>query len=272
MPARPMLAPGTAIYRRSGARLQIGLDPGLVIPDAPGLEEVLRRMDGITTRHQLEQAISRVSDTDPRQLLALLASAGLLSTDATTPAGTPRTSLSIRTCGPITRFADTLAALLTESGITVGSDEERQHVVLVSDGEPDRGTLERLRLDRTAHTAVSVLATHVRWGPAIIDPADPCWGCVDASFTDLDPAWPALTTQFGRRTPTPAHQGLTPAHLQVALGLVTRDLVQVATAPRTPLVGRLAILRADLTVGHLPVPPHPECGCGLLPLPPSRLS
>lgn len=272
MSSRPVLAPGIAVYRRPEQRLQIGLNPGIVVPDAPGLEKALRLIDGVTPQATLERAMREVTAVDPRELFEALRAAGVVIDASSQTLTTPRTTIRLRCEGPVERFAARLGGLLTDSGLTITDTDPAHHVVLVSDGEPARGPLERLRLDQIPHTTVSVLEGHVRWGPTIVDTTDPCWGCVDARFADHDQAWPALTTQFGRRTTTPAHQSVTPAHLQVALGHIAHDLTATVTSRSRPLTGRLAILRADLTLSHVATPNHPDCDCNLLPISPLHLS
>lgn len=270
MVSRPALAPGVAIYRRSDARLQIGLNPAIVVDEVPGLEAALALLDGINPRARIEHALDRVLDTDPAGFLDGLISARVVLDTADPPPTGPFT-VDLVADGPCTAAAGELTGLLGDSGIVVVTGEAADHVVVLTDGEPSRGLLDRLRIERRAHTVFSFLEHHIRWGPTITEPHDPCWGCVDAHLADRDPAWPALTTQFGRPSLTPALHSVTAAHRQIALGCFAHDLA-LGAAGRWRLVGRLSVLRDDFTVHQVNVPSHPECGCALLPISHEHLS
>lgn len=266
MPARLALSPGTGVYRRSPHRLQVGLNPGLILDATPGLEDALRLIDGVRPVEDLHHEMAQVMDRDPRPVVEALRSAGLVVEHIARLGRTAPATVGLQAVGPIAELTGHLERTLDEARIRLSSPADCDHLVVITDGEPSRGLLERFQSDQVAHTVVSALPGHLRWGPTISEPLDPCWGCVDAHFADVDPGWPALTTQFGLRTSTPAVQGLSPAHLHTAVGHIAHELVTIATTSKRPMTGRMTILRADLSQTTIPLPRHPECGCSLLPL------
>ena len=81
MAFRPALRPGAPLLRRDAAHLQVGTSPGIVIPDRPGLVDLLRLLDGARDVDRLA-AVTRATipelTTPLAEILAELRSAGVV--------------------------------------------------------------------------------------------------------------------------------------------------------------------------------------------------
>lgn len=284
---RPVLLPGIGVYRRSDEHLQVGLNPGLVIRNAPGLLSALRLIDGKRNRKELLEAMH---DECPRvnaeTLLKALRSARVLADHPPWDRVPEQHSLIAAALSRTTNAADILrkrgetvltlyagprtgststrlASLLRQSGCAVAVTRkpiDDAHLIVVTDGEPSRSLLYPQPGDSV--TPISLLEGHVRWGPTM-GIGGPCAGCFDAWITQRDDAWPTLMTQFGTASPIASGLSIPPAAQSLTLGHLCLDLCEFVDSGRSPLQGHIAITDAHGQLSRTPIPYQDACPCAL---------
>lgn len=258
MSRRLILRPGSPVLRRDPGHLVVG---PVIVPDAPGLTELLHRIDESTT-----------SD-DPG--LAPLVATGVLVDASGWPGGIPRAELH---CAALTgrdpaRLAGRRALrvavvgrcdsfplldLLERSGVRPSG--EPNTVVTLSVGEPARELLDPFLADGVTVLPVVIDGAVIRVGPLVVPGASPCLRCLDASRGFWDPAWPALVAQFGR---SPVRGVAADAlRLHAAAGFVAADLLRLAEGSQPATIGARVTLDGDERRFE-PVSFDPGCACHL---------
>lgn len=259
------LAPGVGVYRRDAGHLQLGLSPGVVLRDRPGLWEALRTLRQPRPRPDTVRAIAEAAPTVDAEALvrALLLQRVVAVVDQ--PAGAPGGTVAVMSDGSGDPVARRLRRSLQAAGILrAPSLSDADWVLLVSDGEPPRGLLSDWHDRALRSVTLTLLERQARWGPAVDPRRTPCWSCLDAALGDWDPAWPALTTQFGEAHALPASRSLGAALTDVLAGHVTRDLLDLLAGRRPAVVGGTVTIGEDLEPVGRSFGAHPACGCLLL--------
>lgn len=293
MGIRPAIRPGAALLRRDRDHLQIGTAPGFVIRDQPGLIQVLRLFDGVRSVNAIKAAMSGDVPEFAGDLNAIVAElvAARIICDARQwdYPGNPflRDEARFRCASglptsPIRRrgeyqvslnhdvgartLAGIVESVLTHSGIETTSSNNADLTVMLSLGEPARGTFATASRYHLDHLPVVIDEERIRIGPFVQPSRTPCVQCYDRHRTDWDSAWPALATQFGH----PTHTILTPAAvcattLFVAAAEIAANIIAHCDGREPPTAGALVAIgpgHDDRTVW--PVNFHPACGCALL--------
>lgn len=119
----------------------------------------------------------------------------------------------------------------------------------------------RLMVEGVAHLVVTVREGDTQVGPFVLPGQTPCLGCLDATRTDLDPAWPQVRDQLrdaAAQTP-PAQDSATAA----AAGALAAAQVLAQLDGRLPATAGACIeVSAPDAVPRLREwSMHPECGC-----------
>jgi hypothetical protein len=250
------------VFRRDTGHLQVGCNPGIVIPDRPGLYAFLRHLDGVrdvdALRRQAAQAFPEL-ESDVDEVVGPLLAAGIL-VDADAQSKGPLPTVGLRYDPLAGGFAATVASALTELGCGVGADPDV--TVLLSTGEPRRRTLAGMVRSAMPHLCAVLDGESVRIGPWVVPGHSPCVECLDLHRAAWDPAWSALVPQFGR----PPHASGVPAHvLLAAAAVVVAEIASFAgdTLPLTSssvlLVGPSLEVRAIADSAF-----HPRCSCSVL--------
>jgi hypothetical protein len=292
MAFRPALRPGAPLLRRDATHLQIGTSPGIVIPDLPGLVDLLRLLDGARDVERLA-AVARTTIPELTvpvpELLAELRSAGVVF-DATRWSGPERRGLDAearhadiggddparlrhrRAYGlaihpdPGSRqLAEIARGVLAGAGLTRFAPEDPDLMVIVSCGEPARTVFEhpvRLGLD---HLPVVIDEDRIRIGPLVRPGRTPCVSCHDLHRADWDRAWPALLHQLGRQTATMTPPAVDAVTTHAAALEVAVEVLAHADGRSSRTLGRCLVVgpaHDDRTTWPLAF--HHACTCDLL--------
>lgn len=246
------------MLRRDPGHLVVG---PVVLPDRPGLADLLRESDG-----------SQTTD-DPR--LEPLVAAGALVDATSWPGGVPRAELH---CAALTgrdprRLAGrrglqvamvgagsfcVLSDLLKRSGVRLG--DEPNLVVTQSLGEPARELVDPYLAGGAAVLPVVVDGPLVHVGPLTVPGQSPCLRCYDAGRRVWDPTWSALVAQFGRRPVRGT--AIDALRLHAATGFVAAEILAFAEGDRPETLGWRVTLDGDQRRAE-PVRLDPECDCHL---------
>ncbi|MGJ9413653.1 hypothetical protein ACHAAC_13180 [Aeromicrobium sp. CF4.19] len=264
MAVRPCLAPGTVVVRHDARRLRIGIDPGLVVPDRPGLLELLRMVDGIRSTQGLAELADPCIAPDVLAVVDDLLARGALI-DANRPRHRPRLDVAVRADRSARDLAAATRTVVDGLALAPAGPSGPGLVVHVTGREPARSLLEPLVTARLPHLLVTVLETGVRVGPLVVPGLSPCVSCLDLARGERDPAWPAVLAQLeGHHLAT----GPTRLHASTVWSVAAaaaREVWDVARDRRPSTAGG--------TVLHGPAggPPrreplafHHRCGCWLL--------
>lgn len=246
----------------------MGTNPGVVIPDRPGLYPLLLSLDGTRDLDALRRVARRQNpdlDVDVADALAPLITAGVVVDCAPPPR--PALRVAIAHDRPTATLARTVIAVLTGAGVAVGPDADL--LVVLSTGEPDRSALAEAVRCQVSHLVVVLDGDTVRIGPLVIPSKTPCVGCTDLHRAAWDPGWLALVPQFGRK---PSTAGATRAGGDHPASALTQHIAAVEIAatclgPGGPPVrpGQIRTVGADRRVrvsGRAAF--HPRCACALL--------
>lgn len=292
MSMRPALRPGAALLRRDRHHLQVGTSPGSVIRDQPGLLQMFRLLDGVHTQSAIAQLVREEIPEfrgDVNAVVNELAAAGvicdanewdiadprqsdlarfLVATGRSPALMSRRASLGIGLyCdGAASRLADTVAAMLADTGFAVAAGDDVDLAIFLSSGEPSRRPFSAAVHHELDHLPVVIDEERVRIGPLVRPGRTPCMECYDRHRSEWDRAWPALATQFGK----PGHTIFTKAAVsaltwQVAAADICATVATHCDGDSPNSAGQLIAVgpdHRDRTAWQVNF--HPGCGCALL--------
>ena len=197
---RPLLVPGTRLYRLGAETALIGSNPGVRVALKPGTMELLRLLNGARDLDVLQRLLLRQVPTftgHVRDVLLPLIQAGALLPHRP-PAirvGTP----AIHADGAASDFNQRLTTALlgsTRNDESTATSTAPWHVVITT-GEPARSSLDHFVIAGLTHLPIVLDEDLVHLGPLTLPTNSPCLGCYDAHRSRHEPRWHALTTQFG---------------------------------------------------------------------------
>lgn len=261
---RPALIPGSQVLRCDPHHLVVGTDPGVVVPDRPGLVALLDLVDGRRDVATLTSLMHRHDHQglDVAATVTELMAAGALVPAARTPPH-PRVEVVA-----LDRSARRLASLVTTAGRDAGwhlVHETSSILVLVSTGEPSRSQAELALEQQRSVLVVAAFADTVRVGPFGHLGRSPCLGCLDRARTERQPVWPALVAQLEhpRRAARPSRAD--PGTTWRAIGTVVDDVALRAHGGRPSTHAATLTFRAGpgAPERHV-VPLRDDCACQLL--------
>lgn len=286
-PARAALRPGVRVVRRSASELQVGIgSDALVLPDAPSVRLLLRGLaDGAppphpdaldpAARHACAALTSHdlVVDADVwcAALEGLTGAAGQSRSALVAEAGadTARRLASRRRVrvgllgSALVSATDGLTSFLAEAGIAVASPSRADLVIVLSEGETDRGALDDLvRADRP-HVVLTVREGGVRVGPFVQPGLTACQRCVDAHAAESDPRRGLVLEQYSGPTrplwglPAPVPGDL----LALATALLARDVTRWVDVLQPATWSTTIDIDPALTFPRTTWSRHAACGC-----------
>lgn len=197
---RPLLVPGTRLYRLGAETALIGSNPGTQVALKAGTIELLRLLNGARDLDVLQRLLLRQVPEfsgHVRDVLLPLVQAGALLPHRP-PAirvGTP----AIHSDGAATDFTQRLTTALlgsTRNYESSATNAASWHVV-VSTGEPARTSLDHFVIAGFTHLPIVLDEDLVHLGPLTLPTNSPCLSCYDAHRSRHEPRWHALATQFG---------------------------------------------------------------------------
>ncbi len=287
---RLRLRPGAPILRRDGSTLQVGLDAPAraVLPDSP---EVRRLLTALTTgtwqpprpgacppsvavavgRLQEARLLVAVADRRARSRPGLLEATAAWSGPEAEGRLRARTDLDLLVVGSPER-TEPLVRLLAECGLAarrsdrleppVAATEPGQGpgplVVLVTPGEPHRGSVDVLVGSGLAHLLLWSRGGLPRVGPLVVPGATACLRCLDAHESQLDPRRALLLEQAARvdsvPPPDPALDGL-------AVAWAARDVARWAEGDEPSTFSAVVTLDAHCAPHPVHWTRHLHCGC-----------
>lgn len=306
------------MLRRDQRHLQFGVEPGraVVVPDSPGLRDLLGQLDGV---HPREAVLATCSDRERAvEALDSLIGAGVVvdadllrSTPAPSElshllgATTPRrahervrsrsdsaVALSAASAFGITQVV-AIGELLVGAGVgrivadaDVGAQvAERtsaagwQHTLPPGDTVPDAAVVvgspatgpdaEAYGVAGVPHLALSLIDGIAVVGPFVRPGITACTGCVDATLSARDAAWPALVDQLRPANRATSKTDLAQPRSRVLEGAVAAWAARevLAHLAAAPVLTYGASLRLDDGLVDQVVHRwalHPGCGCSLL--------
>jgi hypothetical protein len=286
---RPILRPGLQVLRRDVRTLQLGLDwPGIAtISDSPALRAVLDAIDGF---RDPTAVVLAAADTGPaadecRAALDALFDAGAVIDQAATVrtnldeaawaalwllAGPDRDARDVAearaTCAVHVRgtgrVCDAVRRLLADVPLRVSEDPAAADVVLIAtDHEPEREQADRAMSEGLPHLWVLVRELVGVLGPFVLPGKTACLRCVDATRTELDPAWPTLVESSTRRR---GHvHACDPVLATLMATWAVHEVCVWASGLRPQSWDRTIEVPHGVGVVHRErYDPHPACGCG----------
>ena len=248
------LLPGLHLVRRDADHLQLGLDPPhcVILKDTP---EVRRLVGGLAGGRRPQRPGAEAS----RALAAILA-AGLLVPDETASRRDRLRGARLRV-DAASGIATDVTALLRAAGVVEhqrpgGADA----VLLVTEGEPERGRLDALVRDEVPHLLVRDHGDALVLGPFVVPGATACLRCVDCHHGDADPRRALVVEQVATQPPLVpvAHDASLRA---VALSLAVRDLVTFVEGGEPATWSSTIRVTAALDLVPRRWLRHPACGC-----------
>lgn len=286
-PARAALRPGVRVVRRSATELQVGSGPdALVLADTPAVRLVLNGLaDGAPpahpdaleapARHASAELVARglVVDADAwcQAVATLEGQAGQSRSALVAEAGpdvarrlAARRSVRVGLHGEaLPSAAAALTAHLAEAGIATAPPARADLVLVLGEGEPDRGALDDLvRADR-AHVLLTVCEGAVRVGPFVQPGLTACQRCLDAHDAEHDPRRGLVLEQYAGPSrplwglPAPVPGDL----LALATALLARDLTRWADVLRPATWSTTIRVDPELTFPRTTWSRHAACGC-----------
>ena len=278
---RYVLAAGRPILLRPDGAVQLGWDPRRAVLVRPPTEmsqaqltDLLRALQGGTTRDELIAAAESFDDDTIDELIAALTEAGMLTVTATPSRPTRSASIRVHGRGPLSEL---LANGLRCSGARVRHSTHPHTrsvaaatdlVVLADYQVTDPRLRQELHHGGIAHLPVRVRDGAGLVGPLVIPGRTSCLQCADLHRTDRDAAWPAVATQL-RGAVGSADRATILATAALALrqvGLVIRAVGHVdndqpaPTAP--PTLNTTLELDADgYSIVARRWSRHPDCPC-----------
>ena len=271
MSFRPALRPGAALVRRDARHLQVGTAPGIVVPDRPGLAELLRLLDGVRDLARIEELVARdLPDlvADVADLLARLRAAGAV-VDASEIAAARRPSsarpIGFISSGGTSELVAATRAVLVSAGVDDLASPDPEVLVIVSYGEAARSVFEQAVQLGLDHLPVVIDEDRVRIGPLVRPGRTPCMTCHDLHRADWDPAWSAIVPQLGRRLPPVQPSGLTGLAMHAAAVEIAAEVSALLDERPLRTAGRcLVVGPAHDHRTTWPVAFHHRCTCALL--------
>jgi len=252
---RPHLAPGLRVVRRGLHGLQIGLYAGRRVL-LPRTESVERTISLLLERQLLDEdpAVGAVLDRLHRHgCLAWERAAGEANV------------VAVLGGFEVPGLPD-VGALLGAAGVTISpSTHDADVVIVLSQGELDRGRLDPLIRRRTSHVVVRLVDGGAVLGPFVVPGTTACLRCIDAHQSVRDPDHIAVTTRYVRATDHARPDGvpdLDPALASVALAWTVRDVIahldgrEPSTWSRTLCLTPNPASRDEQAWLR-----HPQCGC-----------
>jgi len=194
---RPMLAPGTRVFRLGADTALIGANPGTVVRLKPGTLELLRLLNGVRDLDLLQHLITRIEPDFHGRVSDVLFP--LIQAGAVLPGRPSKFRISTPTFdtdGAGEPFTSKLQAAF-ESPAPSESEPWR---IVVTTGEPARSAFDSFLYANTPHVPIVLDETFVHLGPLVVPTQTPCLRCYDAARTRLEPRWHAMSSQFGTST------------------------------------------------------------------------
>jgi hypothetical protein len=258
MVLRPVLPPGADVVRRDARTLVVGVRPGLVVPDRPGLVPLLRLLDGRTLDGVVERAAVRVPELGgaAREVLLDLVGRGALLPGPPPPP--PRLSARVQPWSGSERVARVVAGAVDDLALRPDPDGRAGLLVLVAAGEPDRLWVAQAEESGLLVLPVVLAGAWGRVGPLTLPGRTACLGCHDAARGAWDPTWSTAGARWGRPlvTAPPPHPPTGLVHRVAAVA--AEQVLACAGATRPDSVG--AVLHvAGHDVVREPVGLHPAC-------------
>lgn len=211
---RYVLAAGRPILLRPDGAVQLGWDPRRAVLVRPPTEmsqvqltDLLRALQGGTTRDELIAAAESFDDDTIDELIAALTEAGMLTVTAA-PRGRPGRHPSActvadrcRNCWPTACAAQVPGSGTAPTPHQVGSGRHRPGGAGRLPGHRP-ATAPRTASRRNRPPAGAGARRRRLVGPLVIPGRTSCLQCADLHRTDRDAAWPAVATQL--RVPSAA--------------------------------------------------------------------
>jgi bacteriocin biosynthesis cyclodehydratase domain-containing protein len=288
--ARPRLRPGTHVLRRGSQELQVGLHPDrdLVLTGTDAVRDGLRLLGTSAALEEYhDTAAVEVLDhhgevLDEPDLHAALTVGGVepSAAAAVVRAAGPRAAgvlaarrawrLQVRGFGHPAGagLGDDLLALCRTAGI--GTAEHAgpgpDCGVAVGVGEPHRELLDEWTRAGTPYLLVRLTEGRAVIGPFVVPGSTACLRCLDATWTDVDPAWPLLVRQYAnacaRDRSDGAPEPVDPLLAHLALAWAARDLASYVDDTRPSTWSTTVTVHPGLSrLETRPWLRHPGCGC-----------
>lgn len=256
MTTRPVLPPGAHVVRRDARTLLVGSGPGVVVPDRPGLVDVLRLLDGRSVESLTSLAADRVPHFDgdvTATVQELLARGALVTVDR------PAARLTVRVLGR--RGAHEEAAVVDAAVGHLGLRESpvSSALVLVSVGEPSRRWVHDAATD-TVVLPVVLESRRARIGPLTVLGHTPCLDCFDTDQARWDPAWRAVLAQLDRPLVSASTARPSTPLLWHTAALVAEQVQSLATGSDADSVGGVLLVDGSETIRRT-VDFGPACRC-----------
>lgn len=249
--------------RRDPTHLLVGCNPGVVLPDRPGLYAFLRRLDGTadvaTLRRQRGRQFGDLTG-DLMQVLRPLLALGLIVDLDAGAAETRQPTVGLRYDTAATALAGSVGQALADLHVDVGPEPDV--TVVLSGAEPRRAPLAAMVRAGQAHLTVSLNGPTVRIGPWVVPGRTPCVECLDLHRATWDPVWSALVPQFGQRVRSSA---VSAAVRLAAAGVVIDEIARFTAGVPPRSWSSVLVVDSGLqaTVAARSVF-HPRCSCAVL--------
>lgn len=247
----PVLGSGVRVVRRGRDRLQVGIAPGrcLVVPDVDDVRRVLTALAAGDPVPATPATAGLLDALDRHRLLR----------PPTRPA---RGAVVVR--GDL--GADPQHWLRTAGLPELPRPGEPRVVVVLARGEPDRGTLDALVREGTAHLLVRAVDGGAVLGPFVEPGGTACLRCVDAHRIDADPGHLPVLERYvdatARSSPMDPPAPLSPLFAALLTGWAVQEAVNhlrglhpASWSATLELDDGLTGLTATAWLRH------PRCGC-----------
>ncbi len=274
---------------RDETSVQLGVDEGVVIDGLlPDEARLLARLGASVTAADVTTlaALSGMAPERAARVSTLLRERDIRCDRPPAAASLAGTRVVVDGRGPV---PDTVVALLrgTDLGqvdggayaadaaeLTAPDPDHRQPalVVLASAGPLPPGAGATWQAGGIPHLPLTCRDGAATLGPLVVPGRSSCLRCHDLMRTDLDPAWPGVSSRLhagvlARPEPVDAGPRLGPLVTALAALLVTGWLD--GTAPMAGVSVEVALPWP--TVVHRYWPAHPDCGCGAVAAPTAQV-
>lgn len=260
---RPRLVDGAVVLRRDAHHLLVGTDPGVVVPDRPGLLGLLRCLDGVRDVGVLQAMAEEPIAADVPAVLHELAARGVLADGPDRRVA--RLTVAVRAGQGCTALDAVLRRCLDDLPVIAAGPDGPGLVLQLSSHEPPRSLLDALVRDGRTHLVVRRAGSGWRVGPFVAPGHSPCVRCADLARIDVDPQWAAVLPQLEAPPLAATRDRAGDTAVWETAALVGREVVRAALGARPRSVG--AVLRHHEDDGwHVDqsVAFHHRCGCWLL--------
>ncbi len=251
------------VLRRDAHHLLVGTDPGVVVPDRPGLLELLRCVDGVRDVGVLQSLADEAIVDDVPAVVRELVARGVL-TDGPHHS-VARLTVVVRTGSGCARLGSALRSNLDDLPVASAGPDGPGLVVQLSAHEPPRSLVASLMHQGLTHLLVRRSGSRWRVGPFVAPGHSPCLRCADLARIDVDAPWAAVLPQLEVPPLVAARDRTSEAAVWEAAAFVGREVLRAATGARPRSVG--AVLRHDEDAGwraDQSVAFHHRCACWLL--------